>query len=464
MKNKKVRYHDDQIKEMLNVGFGSRTLRQCHISPKRIARISRGEIARSPGRPIKITNEQKMWVSELVQANPYIKAKEIQEKYLEKFSKTISTGSISEILKNSRIYYGSPIKIQSLKPFHVSERFNFAIENINNNLQFFQRIIFTDECRFSNSPDSLKIYRKKGVIKNEYCITTEKFSISCMAWGAIGLNFKPDLFFFDEKVNAENYVQMLKDTQFFEKAQDHYGGIKFYFQQDGATCHTKDEVIDFIIERSNLLCGWPANSPDLSPIEMLWSIVKYRISKYENLPKTKEELKIAVQNEWKKIDMNIVNRLVLSFKKRLIMCRKVWGKSISHFLKYKKYEIPEYFVIAYDSDLYIFTEQIDNQLLLLQDQSFAQIGKVLNMHPRLAKYRLNYLINNKKGRVIQKKLLVQTNKTLLNFRGNFFMLPEITLPKSDNDDEDIEFTALETFPIIAYYKDKSDNSDSDEES
>ena len=38
-----------------------------------------------------------------------------------------------------------------------------------------------------------------------------------MAWGAIGLNFKPDLYFFDEKVNAENYIQMLKDTQFFEQ-------------------------------------------------------------------------------------------------------------------------------------------------------------------------------------------------------------------------------------------------------
>lgn len=148
MKNKKVRYHDFQIKDMLNAGIGSRTLRQCHISPKRIARISRGEAGRSPGRPIQITNEQKIWVSELVQANPYIKSKEIQEKFLEKFSKTIPTVSISEILKNSRIYYGSPIKTQSLKPFHVSERFNFAIENIDNNQQFFKKLFLQTNAGF----------------------------------------------------------------------------------------------------------------------------------------------------------------------------------------------------------------------------------------------------------------------------------------------------------------------------
>ena len=67
-----------------------------------------------------------------------------------------------------------------------------------------------------------------------------------------------------------------------------------------------------------------------------------------------------------------------------------------------------------------------------------------------------------KGRVIQKKLLISTNEAILNFKGNFFTLPEIIIPDSDNDDEDIEIKALETFPIITYYNDKSD--DYDEES
>ena len=68
------------------------------------------------------------------------------------------------------------------------------------------------------------------------------------------------------------------------------------------------------------------------------------------------------------------------------------------------------------------------------------------------------------GRVIQKKLLISTNEAILNFKRNFFTLPEIIIPDSDNDDEDIEIKALETFPIITCYNDKSDDSDYDEES
>ena len=44
---------------------------------------------------------------------------------------------------------------------------------------------------------------------------------------------------------------------------------------------------------------------------------------------------------------------------------------------------------AYDSDIFIFTKQIDDQLLLLQNQSWTQIGQILQMN-RLAKYKLNF--------------------------------------------------------------------------
>ena len=64
MKNKKVRDHDQQIKDMLISGYTSRKLRALHISPKRIARISRGEEGKPPGAQTKITNDQKMWMSE----------------------------------------------------------------------------------------------------------------------------------------------------------------------------------------------------------------------------------------------------------------------------------------------------------------------------------------------------------------------------------------------------------------
>ena len=46
------------------------------------------------------------------------------------------------------------------------------------------------------------------------------------------------------------------------------------FQQDLAPCHTSKQVKKFMDENQIKLLEWPVNSPDLIPIENLWSIYK----------------------------------------------------------------------------------------------------------------------------------------------------------------------------------------------
>ena len=62
---------------------------------------------------------------------------------------------------------------------------------------------------------------------------------------------------------------------------------------------------------------WPANSPDLNPIENLWHILRDRIRKRKVQPRTKEALIEALQEEWVKLDMKIVNDLIDSMPRRL---------------------------------------------------------------------------------------------------------------------------------------------------
>ena len=46
---------------------------------------------------------------------------------------------------------------------------------------------------------------------------------------------------------------------------------------------------------------WPANSPDLNPIENVWRILKYRIGK--RFPKTLDELRQYLIEEWDKLEL-----------------------------------------------------------------------------------------------------------------------------------------------------------------
>jgi hypothetical protein len=61
----------------------------------------------------------------------------------------------------------------------------------------------------------------------------------------------------------------------------------------------------------------PPNSPDLNPIENLWHILRTNIKKREPKPMKKQELIDALQEEWKRLDMDKINKLIESMPRRM---------------------------------------------------------------------------------------------------------------------------------------------------
>lgn len=59
------------------------------------------------------------------------------------------------------------------------------------------------------------------------------------------------------------------------------------FQQDLAACHTSHKVKNFMAKNKLKVLEWPGNSPDLNPIENLWSVIKNRLGKMDCTTKTK---------------------------------------------------------------------------------------------------------------------------------------------------------------------------------
>ena len=68
-------------------------------------------------------------------------------------------------------------------------------------------------------------------------------------------------------VNVEKYLEVLSDM-LIKSARDMYGQEAWIYQQDNASRHTANRCQD-IREKNIAVSPWPAQCPDLNPIENL---------------------------------------------------------------------------------------------------------------------------------------------------------------------------------------------------
>ncbi len=134
-----------------------------------------------------------------------------------------------------------------------------------------------------------------------------------MIWAAMSSAGVGLLYFLMSRVNAAIYQEIL-DHFMLTSADKIYGDADFIFQQDLAPAHTAKGTKSWFKDHGVTVLDWPANLPDLIPIENLWDMVKRKMR--DTKPNNADDLKAAIKATWASITPEQCHRLIDS-----MLCR-----------------------------------------------------------------------------------------------------------------------------------------------
>ncbi len=122
------------------------------------------------------------------------------------------------------------------------------------------------------------------------------------------------LCFLKSTVNAAIYQEILEHFM-LPSADKLYGDADLIFQQDLAPAHTAKGTKSWFNDHGVTVLDWPANSPDLNPIENLWGIVKRKMR--DTRPNNADDLKAAIKATWASIPPQQCHKLITSMPRRI---------------------------------------------------------------------------------------------------------------------------------------------------
>ena len=260
-------------------------------------------------------------------------------KILQKRGQTVSHVTVYKYLKNT--LHAKPFKPQKqpkMTNAQKKSRLQFCKERKNWDVKEWRRVLFSDESPYqlyyAPNRQNNRIWALKS--RNVTPIETIKFPLKINVWGMMSHRALSNLHFIPrgQSLTSEYYVEeILKKSLMPTIRRKRLNGpicerkmllnmSKSIFQQDGAPAHTAKKAQEWCLQNLKGFWKkgiWPANSPDLNPIENLWAILQNHLDLLDP-PTNEESLKNNLKRAWSEINEDILDNLISSMPNRVRLC------------------------------------------------------------------------------------------------------------------------------------------------
>jgi len=247
-----------------------------------------------------------------VKKDPFLTAKELKNT----LGAAVTARTIRNRLIEQDLRACSARKVPSLSQKNMKNRLIFAKRH--QNRQNWNNVLWSDETKINMCGSDGKIYvrhPKNTAFDPKHTIKTVKHGGgNIMLWGCFSSSGVGPIFWIKERMFAEDYRRILESTML--PYADEEMPLKWEFMQDNDPKHKAKILQKWFQDQKISVMDWPAQSPDLNPIEHLWGHLKRRIGNFK--APNKEALWQKVQSEWYAISPSTCANLVHSMPRRCL--------------------------------------------------------------------------------------------------------------------------------------------------
>lgn len=265
------------------------------------------------GRPRKTSPQTDRMIVRTVAGNRFTAISQISE--------SLVLGNLSESTISRRIretgdfnsYWA--VRKPYIRDANIKKRLAWCKARVSWTVEQWEQFLWTDE-----SPYVLRFRAKRRVWRRhneryaQNCLQgSVKHDIKINVWGCFSAHGVGSLCLVDGILDQHQYMDILLE-EMLPSAENLFGEGRWVFQQDNDPKHTAIRTRNWFIEHQVPLSEWPAQSPDLNPIENLWSILDKKCAKRS--PSNARELYEILEKEWYNLDVELLKRLVHSMPRR----------------------------------------------------------------------------------------------------------------------------------------------------
>jgi transposase len=333
MKKTSTQKTRDAVSLLLQGHSYSKVAARLSISKATVHRIKKlhlpGGGRAQAGRPRLLGAQQVRHIVRKATSGQLDTAVEVKKSMLEQQQIQLSADTVRRALKRSGLRSAAKVKKPLLKARHIRDRLAFAGKYKHWTVADWMRVIWSDETKINRfGSDGRKwCWKEPGsALKPSHVVGTLKHGGgSIMVWGCMTAEGPGFLTKIDGGLDAELYCRILEGE--LQDTIEWYGmeRDKVVFQHDNDPKHTARRTKEWIERNKLRVLDWPAQSPDLNPIEHLWEHLKRRLEDYESVPSGVHELWERVQVEWEKISKEECMHLIESMPRRLAAVLKAKG-------------------------------------------------------------------------------------------------------------------------------------------